>query len=61
MLKDMEFCHSEETYPANTKNNRLMPLHKTVLEALKTATEKLAHKAAEITRIYWLITLLIKL
>ena len=40
MLKDMDFCHSGETYLTDIAT-------KTGLDALKTPTKKVAHKAAE--------------
>ena len=44
--KDMDFCHSGETCLTNTEGNYWTLLQ---LDALKTVTKKVSHKAAEAT------------
>ena len=48
-VKDMDFYHLEEIYLANTEKKLLNTATKTGLNALKTATKKIVHKAAEPT------------
>ena len=46
----MDFCYSREIYLTNMKNNSWILLKKQdYIDAIKTASKKLVHKAAEET------------
>ena len=45
----MDFCHLREIYVTKMDNNYWILLQKSELDALKTASKKLVHKAAETT------------
>ena len=45
----MDFCHLREIYVTKMDNNYWILLQKSELDALKTASKKLVHKAAEAT------------
>ena len=49
MLKDKDFCHSEEIYVTNMRNNYQILIKKPRITCFKNSDQKAAQKAAEAT------------